>query len=455
MSGSQASALATPDPPTAAPLRPRFAASATTTYAANVGAAVLSLANVLLTARLLGPSGRGQVALVATIATVTSTVALLGVEQATVNIAGREPRHRPALATNALLIALLAGGVLSGALALLTAVAPGITGGLAPSLVAIALAVVPLLGARTYLQALAEADYRFAWANGTRLLAPLLAVILNAAMAVAGALTVGTAVAAWVLGQVVVVAALAWFVVRRSVGFGRPDPGLARRALGFGVKSHLGRVMNVGNYRLDQWLVGALVGPGELGRYSVAVALSETLFFLPTSLASAQRPDLVRATPASAAQRAARVFRAAVIMTIAPAVALIALAPAVCGRLFGAGFAGSADDLRILCLGAFGVVAVKLLGDALIAQRRPLLATAATGLGLVVTVALDLALIPRHGGLGAAIASLLAYTAAGATAGLLFLRALGGRGGDLVPRPRDIEPVGREALVLLRAVVRR
>lgn len=455
MSGSPTSALATPDPRSAAPPRPRFAASATTTYAANVGAAVLSLVNVLLTARLLGPAGRGQVALVATIATVTSTVALLGVEQATVNLAGREPRHRPALATNALVIALLGGAVLSGALALLTAVAPGITGGLAPSLVAVALSVVPLLGARTYLQALAEADYRFAWANGTRLLGPMLAVVVNAALGVAGVLTVGTAVAAWVLGQVAVVAALAWFVARRSVGFGRPDRVLARRALGFGVKTHLGRVMNAGNYRLDQWLVGALVGAGELGRYSVAVALSETLFFLPTSLASAQRPDLVRATPASAARRAARVFRAAVLMTIPPAVALIALAPEVCGRLFGAGFAGSADDLRILCLGAFGVVAVKLLGDALIAQRRPLLATAATGLGLVVTVGLDLALIPGHGGRGAAIASLLAYSAAGAMAGLLFVRALGARGGDLVPRPRDVAPVGREALALLRAVVRR
>src|SRR5919202_372161 len=86
--------------------RPR---SATTTYAANVGAAALSLGNVLVTARLLGAVGRGQIALVATIATVASTLALLGVEQATVNVAGREPRHRAALAGNAAVMALVAG----------------------------------------------------------------------------------------------------------------------------------------------------------------------------------------------------------------------------------------------------------------------------------------------------------------------------------------------------------
>jgi hypothetical protein len=37
----------------------------------------------------------------------------------------------------------------------------------------------------------------------------------------------------------------------------------------------------------------------------------------------------------------------------------------------------------VLAFGAAGIVAVKLLGDALIAQRRPLLSTAAVGVGLV------------------------------------------------------------------------
>ena len=56
--------------------------------------------------------------------------------------------------------------------------------------------------------------------------------------------------------------------------------------------------MLLGNYRLDQWFVGAIAGSRELGLYSVAVAWAEALWYLPTALASVQRPDLVRAAAA-------------------------------------------------------------------------------------------------------------------------------------------------------------
>jgi Na+-driven multidrug efflux pump len=94
--------------------------------------------------------------------------------------------------------------------------------------------------------------------------------------------------------------------------------------------------------------------------------------------------------------------------------------------------------LRILALGAFGIVALKLLGNALTAQRKPMLETAAIGGAFVCTVALDVILIPAHGGLGAAIASSVAYTFGGILVALIFTRALKGRLGDLVPRGSEL-----------------
>ena len=138
-------------------------------------------------------------------------------------------------------------------------------------------------------------------------------------------------------------------------------------------------------------------------------------------------------------------FRAAVVLTLIVAAVLIVAAPVLCVAVFGPGFAGSVDDLRVLSLGAVGVVAIKLLGDALTAQRRPLLSTAASGVGLAFTVALDLLLIPQHGGLGAAVASTIAYTAGGAAAGLLFVRALGARWDDLRPRTADLRHLLHQA----------
>ena len=56
-----------------------------------------------------------------------------------------------------------------------------------------------------------------------------------------------------------------------------------------------------------------------------------------------------------------------------------------------------------------------------------MLASVAIGLGFAATIVLDIMLIPPYGGLGAALASTLAYTAGGIAVAVIFTRALGGR----------------------------
>ena len=50
-----------------------------------------------------------------------------------------------------------------------------------------------------------------------------------------------------------------------------------------------------------------------------------------------------------------------------------------------------------------------------------------SALAFVVTIALDLLLIPSHGGLGAALASTIAYLAGGLAVAVIFVRVLGVR----------------------------
>ena len=103
---------------------------------------------------------------------------------------------------------------------------------------------------------------------------------------------------------------LAAYVRAKLAGFGRPRPELAGAAcLRFGILAHPGRVLKTGNYRLDQWLLGSIAGPHELGLYSVAVAWSEAVFYLPEALMMVIRPDVVRASPSESARRTAAVFR--------------------------------------------------------------------------------------------------------------------------------------------------
>jgi O-antigen/teichoic acid export membrane protein len=241
--------------------------------------------------------------------------------------------------------------------------------------------------------------------------------------------------------------------VRRHLGgFGRPDARLARRMLGFGLKAHLARVMTLGNYRLDQWILGAMAGPRHLGYYSVAVSWAEALFFLPTTLALVQRPDLVRSSGDDAGRRAAMVFRAAVVITCVLAVAMILLAPFLCVTIFGPEFDPSIGQLRLLALGAFGVVALKLFGNALTAQGRPLLEMRAVALAFALIVGLDVLLIPSLEGTGAAIGSLVGYSAGGLFILVIAKRHLGLSAADMVPRPRDAIALVRS---LRDAIIRR
>ena len=433
------------------PRRRTFRSNVLLNYGTNLTVAVLALVNILIVSRALGPTGRGDVAFLSAVLYLTANLAALGIQEANANIGASEPERRPALATNSLVFSLIFSA-LSGAIVLGLVVAfPVVGGDVDRTLLWVTVATVPVLILQLYFQYLIQSDYRFVVTNVAWLLSPIANVLVNGTFAALGIITVGTAVITNLGGQALTLVVLLWYAARRLSGFGRPDLGLARRSLAFGLRFHVGRIMLLGNYRLDQWLLGAISGSRQLGLYSVAVSWAEVLFYLPTALAAVQRPDLVRASRWNAARYAASVFRKAIVLTALFTGGLIVAAPVLCVTVFGEDFRGSIVDLRVLALGAFGIVALKLLATALTAQRRPTLGSAAIGVGFISTLVLDVLLIPPYGGLGAALASTLSYTAGGIAVVFIFSRALGTSPAALMPRASDVAGL----LHLLRDLARR
>lgn len=414
------------------------------TFGTNAAAVSLSLLNVLIVARALGAVGRGEIVLLMTVATLVSQAAAFGLQEANATIGASESGSRSRLATNSLLVAAVVGSAAGLTVAGLSVLLPALRGdvGLLPFIVAVG--TIPVLLVKLYLSFLVQSVYAFTVTNAAWLLGPLTALTLNGALWLLGALTVETAIGAWSAGQAAGAGLLVVYTVR-SFGLGRPDRLLAKRALAFGARTHLGRFMALGNYRLDQWFLGVIAGPRELGLYSIAVAWAELLFYIPGVLVMIARPRLVRATAAEAGVIAAKAFRVGAILTGVAAAFLILFAPALCAGVFGTEFSGSIDDLRVLALAGFGILALEVLGGAIIAQRRPLFTTAAVGLAFAATLALDVVLIPLMGGLGAAIATAVAWSVGGIAVSLLFARAL------RVPRGRLV-PGGTDAVYLARAV---
>ncbi len=419
-------------------------AAAAATYGTNAAVAALSLVNVIVVSRALGATGRGDVALLIAIPTLCSYLATLGVQESNANLGAAEPGSRRGLATNSLLL----GGGLGAAAMLLAggaiALIPAIGGEAPRHLHWLALCCVPLIVTKMYLNPLLQSDRRFAITNLAWLAGPMLTSTGNGLMALTGDLTVESAIALWVCGQAVGLSLLALHT-GRHFGFGRPDGRLARRALRFGLRAHVGHAMSVGNWRLDQWLVGAMSGSKQLGYYSVAAAWAELLFYVPGVIVLVQRPELVRATRAEAARRAAQIMRRALVLAALAGTALLVTAPLLCTTVFGAEFSGATPQLQVLALGTFGIVVLELLSNALIAQRRALQASAAIAVAAVATIVGDLLLIPPYGGLGAAIATTTAYSIGAVAVGVVFCRQLQARPGSLIPRWGDVTWFWRRA----------
>lgn len=433
-------------------VRPDATRSALLMFGTSLTVSALSLVNVLVTSRALGVSGRGQVAFLLTVGSLTAHLATLGVQEANANTASSSPHRTPPLAGNSVVLALLLGTAAAAGLAGLVAVVPAVGGSAPRWLLGVVLATLPVLVLHVYLQQIALAHYRFGVMAAAALLTPVLNAVVNTVLALAGVLTVAATVGAWLVGQALATALYALVIVRHLGGFSRPDRRLAAESLRFGARAHVGRTLSWGSYRLDQWLVGVLGGDRMLGLYSVAVSFSEMLFLVPQVMQTVVRPDLVRADREQARRQTAAVVRIGVLLVLPAVVGVVVLAPFLCVTVLGPDFAGSVTPLRVLTLGSFGVLALKVYGSAMLARGRPMMDSAAVAPALVTMLALDALLVPAAGALGAAVASSAAYLVGGAIAVVLARQVLGGGFRDLVPTPADVRDLRSRATTARAAV---
>ncbi|MGW4948417.1 lipopolysaccharide biosynthesis protein [Actinoplanes sp. NPDC004185] len=417
--------------------RPPMLRAAVQTYGSFLAASAGGLANVVLTARVLGASGRGEVAFLTSVAGLVAFLATLSAYEAMVNISGTRPEERPALAGAGVLLAGGLGllGVAAAWIVLRVVPTPGIQ--LTDVDVLIAISAIPISILQTNFLNLARASYDLGLASLGWISAPLATVALNVGFAAVDGLTIRVAVTNWVVG-LAVSTGLVVIHVGRASGFAVPSAQLLRQIVGFGLRSHLGSVMLTGTYRLDNWMLGAYAGARELGTYSVAVAWFDAIVHLSRAVSVTFRPDLLRASAAEAGRQSARIFRVLVVLVLIIVGGAVLAAPFLCVTIFGSEFSDSVLDLRILAFGAFGLMALNIFGTALVAQSRPMHESIAHGAGFAVAIVLYVVLIPPFGATGAAFASAVSYLICGIVALGLVHRTLHLQYRSLLPRSSDI-----------------
>ncbi|MBA3852183.1 MAG: polysaccharide biosynthesis C-terminal domain-containing protein, partial [Chloroflexi bacterium] len=378
--------------------------------AATIGSrfllAALILATDVVVARTLGADGKGRFTLVLLLSQLAALAVALGLDRAIgVSVARSVATARAGLG-NALAWTALVGG--AAALTGLALAAAAAVPNLAPVDIAFAALALPLelliaIGLLALLGRRLLAAY-----NATRLLRRAVLLVGLGGVALAG-LDVPAALAMNLVALTVGTALLLLALRRDGVTPARPDGSLLRDQLRYGIRSWPGSLAERLQFRIDLFLVNALVGVTATGVYSVAASVAETLWYIPTALGVVTF-SRVAAAGLDAAPLTSAVTRVTLAFGLVVGTPALVLAPFAVEMLYGAPFRDAGPALQLLLPGivAYGVVAV--LSQFLLAAGAPGRSTSVLLIGLLLNVVANALLIPRFGIMGAAMSSSFSYT---------------------------------------------
>jgi O-antigen/teichoic acid export membrane protein len=388
-------------------LRRALALSSGGTAAARVTGAI----GGVFAARLLGPAGRGQLAVLTFVAVAGSMAAAAGIQFWVAREVAREGGVQSVarvVRAHVLVIAIAVPFV--GFLA-----AAGIEELASVGIAAVAATVAVATTAAASLVLLAVP-------NGLRAMGVVAtATVASGAVYVLGAaglLVIDERSVVMVLGAAAIGNVLACGI---AVAWGRRAPrgeapevptGQAyRRALEFGWAGGAGELVLLAMLRVDVLIVAAFLPLRDVGLYAVATALAEILWIVPDGVAQVVLPTTARNPDGAPTPR---LLRLSSLITLAGGLVLIVVARPAIELVFGPAFAGAADAVPLLAVASLAGGMWKIVGAEIVARgtTKPRLTSAC--LGLAVMVLVDVFAVPAFGIAGAALGSACGYAVAAA-----------------------------------------
>ncbi len=414
----------------------------------NLAAAAIGFAASIALARWLGPSNRGLLALMISISSLSLYLLGIGVPWATVYYSSRRDRAPEALFGNALVqAATLAVIVIPASWLAHRALADAFGHGQGGLTWILAGALVPLVFLEWTTNSQLQGMLLFARSNALGVLAKLVYVL--AVLVLLGILRLGVAAGLIATGAAALVVILG--ACKPILASGRPrfDRRLMVAMLRYGSRVQVGSVFQLAMARIDVVILQFFRPLTQVGYYVVAQTIAELVLQLTQAFQQSVMPivssyegdERQDSTTADSLRHHGILAGAGVLANAGFGTVVILLA-------YGTRFHPAVLPMLVLLpgiwfLGMGGVVQSDLSGRGLpgTSSRLAVLATAAI-------VALDFALIPPLGVLGAALASVAAYTIYGVSS-VAVLRSVSG-----IPLRRLVVPT-REDFMLYWRFLRR
>lgn len=396
---------------TAAQTHRSFKSTILKTFVGQIGFALLGFVGALLSARLLGPEGRGQLTVLILIPSMLTVFLEFGQEFTMSHLAAESRRGRRAMHGNAIAYTLLLVPVGLALSALGISLFTSVSGAILP--LAIAGGVATALGTYLrFLSGLAMGTNQVTFYSMTRLTLAGSYPALLIALTLLHHQTSTSFFYAWCASNVFVAAL---FLSRFSDTLSWPSKAVGAKQVRVGMPIHISNVAQFLLLRSDQLVLSVVAGAAAVGMYSVGVNLVEALWMLPAAAGLASIPFLSGDAPEEQKQKAMMTATGISIwLTVVGAVFLGAIAPFLVPLVFGKGYEGAVLPLELLLPGIVAAALVRITTAALIAKKHTKPLVRYMLLALALNLGLNLALIPPFEASGAAMASTIAYAVLGA-----------------------------------------
>jgi len=175
--------------------------------------------------------------------------------------------------------------------------------------------------------------------------------------------------------------------------------------------------------KIDQVMLGNMSDIREVGNYAAAAKVSSIWYFLPTAICSSVFPAIIRAKERSKQEyysRLQQLYDLVAWISIAIAIPMTFFSGYLMTTLLGEEYVTAGTILALHIWAAPFVFLGVARGKWLVAENLTRFSLAATSLGAITNVLLNLFLIPSSGGSGAALATIISYAIASHIACLFY-----------------------------------
>lgn len=383
------------------------------TLATQILLLVLGTITAAIIARTLGPEGKGILQLALMLPAMLSLFLNGGIGVANVHYAGSGRYTVAQLTWNSLLFAFW--GTVGGAGIVAAMIAGGhlatVIPGVSTGFFLLSMLVLPMSLLSGYLQTILQGIQAIHAVNRIRLLFGSVNLLLLILFVLILPWGIPGAILATLAATLFSLVLLVRSIVQAGGSFRfKRDREVFGTTLRFGLRGYVGNVLQFFNYRLDVLILNFLLGPASVGIYSVATKLAELVWYFPNAMGFVLFPKAAGSSSQEMNSFTPRVFRITLLISVAAAAAIALVGYPFIILVYTQEFASAFVPLLVLLPGVVLLGSARVLTSDISGRGFPHYNSINAGIVLVVTVVLDLILIPRRGLVGAAAASTIAYS---------------------------------------------